>query len=73
MSEQKQAWVELYREAILELDMGKLPERIAAASRAIEERVHALNGSQDSRAEREALQDARRNLRLLQRSEGQAG
>ena len=70
MSQQEQTWVGLYRSAILELDLQKLPERIRTARTAIEERLQALAGSKVSREERQALHDARRNLRLLEGNEG---
>ena len=70
MSQQEQTWVGLYRSAILELDLEKLPERIGIARSAIEERLQALAGSKVSLEERQALHDARRNLRLLERNEG---
>ena len=69
MSE-RETWVELYRSAILELDIERLPEKIQVAGKAIEARIQALDGNNDCREERHALQDARRNLRLLERSEG---
>jgi hypothetical protein len=69
VSQQEQTWMGLYRGAILELDLDKLPARICAARSAIEERLQALAGSKDSREERQALQDAQRNLRLLERNE----
>ena len=61
-------WQERYTRAILELDQGKLPERIAEARRAIRDRVEEiLAGLQMSPdEERRALNNALRNLRLLE-------
>lgn len=70
MSGPEHAWVALYRGALLELDLEKLPEKIAVATSAMEERLLALDQMQEGREERRALQDALRNLRLLRRSEG---
>jgi hypothetical protein len=56
MSGREQAWVGLYRSALLELDLDKLPEKIDAATRAVEARLHELNGDQSLREERHALQ-----------------
>ena len=49
MSGREQAWVGLYRSALLELE-------IDAATRAVEARLHELNGDQSLREERHALQ-----------------
>jgi hypothetical protein len=58
-------WKQLYECAMLELDNSKLPERIAAAHRAIVDRVEeiATNQSDDEHC---ALNDALRALRLLE-------
>jgi hypothetical protein len=59
------AWKHLYECAMLELDNSKLPERIAAAHRAIVERAEEIvtNHSAD---EHYALNDALRALQLLE-------
>ena len=58
-------WRKLYECAILELDKGLLPERIAVARRAILDRAEDIlrTGSTD---ERVALNDALRALRVLE-------
>jgi len=59
-------WPELYRQAILESDLGRLPERIEKAQSAIQRRARELwyAGSPETR-ERRALDAAIRLLRLL--------
>jgi hypothetical protein len=56
-------WVSLYREAILEVDQGRMPGKIEAASAAIMARVG--KSGLDS-GERQALEDALAGLRVLQ-------
>ena len=59
-------WVELYHAALLEVDYEKLPERVKLAEDAIGVmlQVLAASGRGD---ELHAIQDARQNLRVLQR------
>jgi len=73
VSDPEQVWMKLYRNAIVELDSAKLPQRLQAAREAIVARIQTLGGSNDSREERQALQDAQRNLRILQKNEGIPG
>jgi hypothetical protein len=58
-------WRDLYECAMLELDRRKLPERIAAAHRAIVDRAEEIVASQ-SDDEHYALNDALRSLQLLE-------
>jgi hypothetical protein len=58
-------WKDLYECAMLELDNSRLPERIAAAHRAIVDRAEELVASQ-SDDEHYALNDALRALQLLE-------
>jgi len=58
-------WKHLYECAMLELDNDKLPERIAAANRAIVERAEEIVANQ-SADEHYALNDALRALQLLE-------
>lgn|SRR6185312_11199099 len=60
-------WLELYRGALMELDRVKLPQRIDAASTAIQQRISQLLVSKDGHQEYSALEDALRNLRSLRR------
>jgi hypothetical protein len=59
-------WQELYRSALLELQVEKLQQRIGLADQAIRKRMVELRGD-DSNAEQErhALGDALRMLRFL--------
>lgn len=61
-------WKQLYSGALVELDPGKLKERVESAQAAIEERVNELT-QQDERASSEwqALEDARSGLAILRR------
>ena len=59
-------WRVLYEAAVLEIDVKKLPHRIAEARNAIMDRVEDLNHSCDS-SESEALIDALNVLRDLRR------
>ncbi len=61
-----QSWKELYRNAILEIDRDKLPERIAAAEEALIARARELfQESGDNIEEQHALDDALYALRAL--------
>jgi hypothetical protein len=62
-------WRELYKCAMLELDNRKLPERIAAAHRAIVDRAGEIVAHQ-SDDEHYALNDALRALQLLEHVAG---
>jgi len=59
-------WVDLYHAALLEVDYEKLPERLKLAEDAIGVRLQVLAASGLS-DELQAIQDARQNLRVLQR------
>jgi len=60
-------WLLKYREALLETDRGKISERVEEAEGAIFERLQALSDAQDGHAERQAIQDAIRALRVIKR------
>jgi len=60
-------WQRLYREALVELDMSILQERLAAAEAAILLRRQALSPTPDCLSERYAIEDALANLRILKR------
>lgn len=57
-------WLELYQNAVLEVNRTKLQERIKLAEDAINQRSATLNG-EVSRDERLAMQDASAALRVL--------
>jgi hypothetical protein len=58
-------WLELYRAALLELDLDKMGERVNAAEDAI--RARASHDGEILSDERIALQDARNALNVLKR------
>ena len=60
-------WFEVYRAAMLELDPQKLPGRIVAAKEAVQLRLTDLQGDTDHHEERQQMEDALRNLRVLER------
>jgi len=59
-------WVDLYHSALLEVDYQKLPERLKLAEDAIQARLRILPVSGGTE-ELSRIQDARQNLRLLQK------
>ncbi len=58
-------WQNEYQAALLELDRKKLLERVTAAETAIFNRIQAISPSHA--AERQAIEDALANLRVLRR------
>jgi hypothetical protein len=58
-------WQQEYVAALLELDPEKLPKRVEVAETAVFKRLQAISQSSDSKAEREAIQDALASLRVL--------
>lgn len=68
----KEDWVGLYKTALLELEHAKMHGRIADARESIVTRVaklHSLPGLH--KEERQAIQDALNNLRVLEREDQQ--
>jgi hypothetical protein len=59
-------WRQLYRDALVEVDIHVLEERLAAAEAAILLRLQAMSPT-DSLSERYAIEDALANLRILKR------
>jgi predicted ATPase with chaperone activity len=55
-------WTELYRQAALEVDGQKMPERIMAVRQAIRGRLRDLESSTDHHAERHEIESALRAL-----------
>ena len=69
---EKEKWVELYKAALLELEHAKMHGRIANARESIVTRVaklHDLPGLHEE--ERQAIQDALNNLRVLEHEDKQ--
>jgi PAS domain S-box-containing protein len=62
----QQSWVDLYHSALLEVDYEKLPERLQLAEKAINARLQVLSQSGTAK-ELSAIQDARQNLRVLEK------
>jgi hypothetical protein len=61
------AWQGEYQAALLELDPERLLKRLTAAETAIFNRAQAISQSADGLAERQAIEDALANLRVLKR------
>jgi PAS domain S-box-containing protein len=64
-ADKQQSWVSLYHSALLEVDYQKLCERLKLTEEAIRARLATL--PPPHRTELSAIQDARQNLRVLQR------
>lgn len=60
-------WQADYQAALLELDREKLLQRVAAAEATIFNRLQAISQSPDHNVERQAIEDALANLRVLKR------
>ena len=60
-------WQGPVQAALVELDKDKLKHRVAAAEVAIFERQQAISQSRDHHAEREAIEYALANLRVVKR------
>ena len=59
---QQPYWAFLYNDFALEADPAKLRERLGSLEGAIFERLHELDGTMDSHAEKLAIQEACRKL-----------
>jgi hypothetical protein len=66
---ERQRWYRLYGEAVLELDLTKLEERIEAAALAIREREIELRFSDTVNEELRMIADAKATLGVLRRKE----
>jgi len=62
-------WQNEYQAALVELDLKRLPERVAAAESAIFNRIQVISQSSDHQAERQTIDDALAALRILKRDE----
>jgi hypothetical protein len=62
-------WQNEYQAAFVELDLKRLPERVAAAESAIFNRIQVISQSSDHQAERQTIDDALAALRILKRDE----
>lgn len=66
---EREKWVAPYRAAMLELDRGKLLDRINEARKAIQERILQLQDRASHEEECQAIEDALQNLRVLAKIE----
>ena len=64
---EQENWLVLYRAALLELDLQKMPERIALANKALQERSRELQGVGGHYGEKLEIQYAERNLQVAER------
>jgi hypothetical protein len=62
-----QPWYALYAATMVELDHKLLLKRMEATEAAIEARLHDLRHDSDHHGERQAINDAIRNLTLVRR------
>jgi hypothetical protein len=60
-------WQLPYREAILEFDLNRLPDKIQKAESAVRERLQVLEQRANGQEERQALSDAISTLTILKR------
>ena len=60
------SWFRVYKAALLELDPQKLPARIGAAKEKVRLRLEEIQGDSDHHAERQQIEDALNNLRVLE-------
>jgi len=65
--DEQKSWLTLYKAALLELDLQKMPERIVLASKALQERSRQLQGSSGHYGERLEIEYAIRNLHVAER------
>jgi hypothetical protein len=63
----QKGWLTLYKAALLELDLHKMPERIVLASTAVQKRSRELQGSSGHYVEKLELEYALRNLQVARR------
>ena len=61
------SWADLYREALLEVNPNRLPHLVEVAMDAVQSKLRENPDGKLNSAERQALEDALQNLRVLQR------
>jgi hypothetical protein len=66
----EERWFVLYRAALLELDIQKMPERIVSAQEVLEERLRDLQSARGNHVERLEIEYAIRNLHVAERMKG---
>lgn len=67
LAREDKPWFDFYKAAILELDPERLPERIVAATKAVQSRLKDIHGDPDHHEERQQIEDALDLLRTLER------
>jgi hypothetical protein len=65
--QREKRWLGLYKAALLESDLQKMPERIVLASKALQERSRKLQGSGSHYGEKLEIEYAIRNLHVAKR------
>jgi hypothetical protein len=66
----EERWFVLYRAALLELDIQKMPERIVSAQEVLKERLRDLQSARGNHVERLEIEYAIRNLHVAERMKG---
>jgi hypothetical protein len=64
---EEKRWLTLYKAALLELDLQKMPKRIVLASEALQQRSRQLRGSGNHYGEKLEIEYAIRNLHVAER------
>ena len=67
MLAENKKWEQLYEQAVMEGDLEKMPERIAATREAISGRLRDLEHDSDHHSERRRIEDALYALTVLER------
>ena len=67
VSKNEERWFVLYRAALLELDMRKMPKRIVLARQVLEERMRDLKSARGNHMERLEIEHAIQNLHVAER------
>jgi hypothetical protein len=67
VSKNEKRWFVLYRAALLELDMQKMPMRIVLARQVLEQRMRNLQSARGNYVERVEIEHAIQNLQVAER------
>ena len=62
-----EVWLSLYKAALLELDLHKMPKRIVEANKALQERLRELEGASGHYQEKIEIKYAVQNLQAAER------
>jgi len=62
-----EVWLSLYKAALLELDLHKMPKRIVEANKALQERLQELEGASGHYQEKIEIKYAVQNLQAAER------